>query len=135
MRSESTEASESRGAATAHLPAQEQRGGSHMRRLDRVAWALLIGGSLLLLLVTGLLMYLMDLPGDETVAYEQPAGKALAVRSMGGLVASALVETTVGFYAVSGGIGLSKSEELVLQTRANRRRYLCDAGRRCLPLL
>ena len=135
MRIESTEESESRDAATAHLTAQEQCDRSHMRRLDRVAWALLFGGSLFLLLVTGLLMYLMDLQGDETVAYERPAGKVLAVRSMGGLVASALVETTLGFYVVSGGIGLSKADELILQTGANRRRYLCDASQRCLPLL
>ncbi|OYT90530.1 MAG: hypothetical protein CFE43_17895 [Burkholderiales bacterium PBB3] len=135
MRSESIEAGESRDAATAHLPAQEQCDRTHMQRLDLVAWALLIGGSMFLLLVTGLLMYLMDLQGDETVAYEQPAGKVLAVRSMGGLVASTLVETTLGFYAVSGGIGLSKADELILQTRANRRRYLCDTSQRCMPLL
>jgi hypothetical protein len=52
-----------------------------------------------------------------------------------GLLIRSLVETTLGFYAVADGISLYKGEDLMLQTRANGRRNLCDANRRCTPLL
>jgi hypothetical protein len=135
MRSESTEARESGDAVATNLPAQEQCGTSHERRLDPVAWMLLIAGSLFLLAATAVVMYLMDRQGYKTVECVQGAGRVLAATPISGLSTSALVETTVGFYSVSGGIGLSKAEELILQTRANRRRYLCDASQRCMPLL
>lgn len=106
MRSESSASPESSDAATTNLPAHEMRG-----------------------------MYLMGRQGNQSVVCVQGAGRVLAVTPTRGLFTSAMVETTVGFYAVSGGIGLSKAEELILQTRANRRRYLCDASQRCLPLL
>lgn len=65
----------------------------------------------------------------------QAAGQVLTVTQSTGLLTRGLVETTVGFYSLGDGISVSKGEELTLQTRANRRRYLCDASHRCTPLL
>lgn len=140
MRSESTGHHEHDGAldsgevAPGHRMAHQPRGSSGRGGLDLLAWLLLIGLSLLLLSVTGVAMYLMDRQGDKAVVGVQPAGQVLAVTPMSGFFANAMVETTLGFYAVSGEVGLLKGEELVLQTRANRRRSLCDTSQHCMPL-
>jgi hypothetical protein len=106
-----------------------------LQRLAVLAMVLLIAVSTLFLAAVGVYLYLMDRAGDKTVTETIEAGKALHVVQFNGLLSRSQVETTVGFYALADGISLSKGEDLVLQTRANGRRYLCDAGHRCTPLL
>ena len=139
MRSESNQSSDSTDSLPTdpqhELPPQK----AHSHRLDLLAWTLLIGLSLFLLAATAVVMYLMDYQGDKAevsaAVCMQSAGQVLAVTPISGDPSYSLVETTLGFYAVSGGIGLTKTEERMLQTRTNRRRYLCDASQRCMPLL
>ena len=118
MRSESNQSSDS----TESLPTDPQHElppqKAHSHRLHLLAWALLIGLSLFLLAATAVVMYLKDLQEDKATESAavciQIAGQVLAVTPISGVPANALVETTLGLYAVSGRIGLTKGEELTL---------------------
>lgn len=128
------EPTQSLEAEPSNPPTLLSHGRSRAQRLDLVAWVLLIGISSFLLIAIALVVYLMDSRDDKAVVCVQGAGQVLAVTPTGGLASDVLVETTLGFYAVTGGIGLAKGEELTLQTQGNRRRHLCDASQRCMPL-
>ena len=107
----------------------------NIHKMVLLALAVLVAVSTVLLSVTGVYIFLSDQGGDQPVRATQDAGRALDVTLSSGLLPRSLVETTTGFYAVADGISLYKGEDLTLQTRANGRRYLCDASHRCTPLL
>nr|WP_295777773.1 hypothetical protein [Rhodoferax sp.] len=104
-------------------------------KMALLALAVLVAVSTVLLSVTGVYIFLSDQGGDQTVRATQDAGRVLDVTTSSGLLTRSLVETTLGYFALADGISLYKGEDLTLQTRANGRRYLCDAGHRCTPIL
>ncbi len=106
-----------------------------IHKMVLLALAVLVAVSMVLLSVTAVYILLSDQGGDQTVRATQDAGRALDVTLSSGLLTRSLVETTLGFYGVADGISLYKAEDLVLQTRANGRRYLCDAKQHCTPIL
>jgi hypothetical protein len=123
----------------------ERKGMSPLGKVDRVlakmhkvlltAMALLLALACLLLSAAGVYLYLLDQHGNRTVTSVVDAGNVLAVTQTSGLRTRSLVETTLGFYGLAEPVSISKGEALTLQTRENKRRFLCDANRRCTPLL
>jgi len=123
----------------------ERKGVSPPGKMDRVlatvhkallnALALLLALACLLLSATGVYLYLLDQHGNRTVTSVVDAGNVLAVTQTSGLRTRSLVETTLGFYGLAEAVSLPKDEALTLQTRGNKRRFLCNASRRCTPLL
>ena len=112
--------------------------GSFMDRLHRAAlitMVLLVGVGTLVLAVLGSALYLWDRENDAAVQTVRSAGRVHNLSLVPGLVVRSLVETDSGFYAVREGASLLRGEPLTLETRANTRRYLCDAQHRCLELL
>ena len=112
--------------------------GSFMDRLHRAALmstVLLVGVGTLVLAVLGSALYLWDRENDAVVQTVRSAGRVHNLSLVPGLVVRSLVETDSGFYAVREGASLLRGEPLTLETRANTRRYLCDAQHRCLELL
>jgi len=111
---------------------------SFMDRLHRavlITMVLLVGVATLVLAVLGSALYLWDRENDAVVQTVRSAGRVHKLSLVPGLMVRSLVETDSGFYAVREGISISKGEPLTLETRANTRRYLCDAQHRCLELL
>lgn len=112
--------------------------GSFMDRLHRAAritMVLLVGVGTLVLAVLGSALYLWDRENDAVVQTVRSAGRVHNLSLVPGLVVRSLVETDSGFYAVREGASMLRGEPLTLETRANTRRYLCDAQHRCLELL
>lgn len=112
--------------------------GSFMDRLHRavlISAVLLAGVGTLVLAVLGSALYLWDRENDAVVQMVHSAGRVHKLSLVPGLVVRSLVETDSGFYAVREGASLAKGEPLTLETRANTRRYLCDAQHHCLELL
>ncbi len=107
----------------------------NIHKMVALALAVLVAVSIVLLSVTAVYLCLLDQGGDQTVRATQDAGRALDVTQSSGLLTRGLVETTLGFFAVADGVSLFKGEALLLQTRANGRRYLCDASHRCTRLM
>lgn len=66
---------------------------------------------------------------------ETSAGRVQQVHLLGGLFSRGLVETDSGYYALEEGVSLDKGESLTVQERSDHSRHLCDARRRCTPLL
>lgn len=131
-------ASESKTSAPATVTATANSQGSFMDRLHRavlISTVLLVGVSTLVLAVLGSAWYLWDRENDAVVQTVRSAGRVHKLSLVPGLVVRSLVETDSGYYAVREGASISKGEPLMLETRANTRRYLCDAQHRCLELL
>lgn len=127
---------ESKSKTNALVTASSQ--GSFMDRLHRallISAVLLVGVGTLVLAVLGSAWYLWDRENDPVVQTVRSAGRVHKLSLVPGLVVRSLVETDSGFYSVREGASLAKGEPLSLETRANTRRYLCDAQLRCLELL
>jgi hypothetical protein len=73
--------------------------------------------------------------GEHVVRSAQSVGHLQSITYTGGWWPRAFVQTDLGFYALRDAISLQHGEELVLQTRGNQCRYLCDAQQRCTQLL
>ncbi|TXT33429.1 MAG: hypothetical protein FD135_5489 [Comamonadaceae bacterium] len=65
----------------------------------------------------------------------QNAGKVMSIHQGGGWITRALVETDLGYYALTDGISLNKNEALTLETRDDKVRFLCDSQHRCQSLV
>lgn len=103
-----------------------------------------LGASILLVLCTGLtvmtlgvgsaLGYRHYLKQGELVQSVALAGQVASVTLGNGLLSRALVQTNLGFYALSNGVNLNRNEVLTLEVRGNATRFLCDAQHRCTEL-
>lgn len=119
-------------------PATTTSRGGFLDRLHRavlITMALLVGVGTLVLMGLGSALYLWDRENDAVVQTVRNAGRVHNLSLVPGLVVRSLVETDSGFYAVREGASLLRGEPLTLETRANTRRYLCDAQHGCLELL
>jgi len=81
------------------------------------------------------LMYGFDERKSDLVESVVPAGRVITLRLHSGLMTRAVVETDLGFYALTSGVSLGKNEALTLELRAGAERFLCDAQHRCTRLL
>jgi len=92
------------------------------------------GACMVLIMVLYLYFYEQHQATRKQVLSEQSAGQVITVSQSGGLFARSLVQTEVGFYALVDAISLNKNEALMLQTRADKSRFLCDRQHRCVKL-
>ena len=92
------------------------------------------GACMVLIMVLYLYFYEQHQVTRKQVLSEQSAGQVITVSQSGGLFARALVQTDVGFYALVDAISLNRNETLLLQTRADQSRFLCDSQHRCVKL-
>lgn len=80
------------------------------------------------------LMYDFEERKGELVESVVPAGRVITLRLYSGLMTRAVVETDLGFYALTSGVSLGKNEALTVELRAGAERFLCDAQHRCTRL-
>lgn len=119
-------------------------GGPLQRRprslLDRLRTSIVI---FLILCISGVclaavlavpLVYYFEKCKSDIVESVVPAGRVITLRLHSGLMISALVETDLGFYALTSGVSLGKREALTVELRAGAERFLCDAQHRCTRL-
>jgi hypothetical protein len=92
------------------------------------------GACMALIMVLYLYFYAQQQATRKQVLSEQSVGQVITVSQSGGLFARSLVQTDVGFYALVDAISLSRNETLLLQTRADQSRFLCDSQHRCVKL-
>jgi len=94
-----------------------------------ISWA-----SFLAVVLAASLMYDFEERKSELVESVVPAGRVITLRLHSGLMTRALVETDLGFYALTSGVSLGKNEALTVELRAGAERFLCDAQHRCTRL-
>lgn len=94
-----------------------------------ISWA-----TFLAVVLAASLMYDFDERKSELVELVVPAGRVITLRLHSGLMTRAVVETDLGFYALTSGVSLSKNEALTVELRAGAERFLCDAQHRCTRL-
>ncbi|GAB3493906.1 hypothetical protein GCM10027399_14330 [Curvibacter fontanus] len=106
-----------------------------IQRVVLIIMVLCMGLSLLIVAVGGTAFYLLDRHQVKIVKSTEAAGQVMAVTLSDGLFTRALVETSIGFYALIDGASLIKGQPLTLEIRGNADRYLCDPAHRCTRLI
>lgn len=111
------------------------------RGIDRVQRTLLVMMLILtcvgcIILVTVVpLLYLWSARHEMVVTEVRNAGQVQSVSLASGMWTRSLVETDKGYFSLVDAVSINKQEQVTLEIRGNRSRFLCDREQRCTKLI
>ena len=100
-----------------------------------IGFILVVSGTVLLAFVGVPLLLYWSEGRQQIVRSVQPGGHVISVTLSQGFFTRSLVQTDLGFYALTEGVSLPKGAAVSLELRASSQRFLCDEQHRCTELL